>query len=152
MELEAIHPLSLAQDVQTARTDTGVSVEVLGQEGDLYADPDRLRQVLINLVENALNHACSGIELTVQPPLGAQVQTFWLHVDDDGSRIPEADRERVFENFVRLDPSRACISGGTGLGLAVVRVLMLAHGGAVELGPSPLGETRANLKFPVLRH
>jgi len=147
-----VHPLSLArsvaQDIQTARPGTGVNVEVLGQEGSLNADPDRLRQVLVNLVENAFKHARSRIQLTVQPPLTGQVPVFWLHVDDDGPGIPEEDRERVFETFVRLDPSRARISGGTGLGLAVVRALMLAHGGEVELSPSPLGGTRASLKFP----
>jgi len=150
-----VHPLSLArsvaQDIQTARPGTGVRVEVLGREGSLHADPDRLRQVLVNLVENAFKHARSCIQLTVQPPLNPQTPTFWLHVDDDGPGIPEEDRERVFENFVRLDPSRARISGGTGLGLAVVLALMLAHGGEVELGPSPLGGTRASLKFPVDR-
>jgi two-component system, OmpR family, sensor histidine kinase BaeS len=158
-----VRPLSLArsvaQDIQSARPDSGVIVEVLGHEGTLRADPDRLRQVLVNLVENAFKHARSRIQLTVQPPTEPPLNTqngqatvplaFWMHVDDDGPGIPEEDRERVFENFVRLEPSRARNSGGTGLGLAVVRALMLAHGGEVALSPSPLGGTRATLRFPV---
>ena len=79
-------------------------------------------------------------------------QSFWMYIDDDGPGIPEEDRERVFESFVRLDPSRARVSGGSGLGLAVVRALMLAHGGEVGLGSSPLGGTRATLKFPGAEH
>ena len=71
-----------------------------------------------------------------------------LHIDDDGPGIPVQERERVFENFVRLETSRSRDSGGTGLGLAVVRALMLAHGGEIELGSSPLGGTRATLRFP----
>ncbi len=136
---------SVAHDIQSARPGSDVLVEVLGQEGNLFADPDRLRQVLVNLTENAFKHARSRIQLTVQPPVGRQ--TFRMYVDDDGPGIPEEDRERVFESFVRLDPSRARVSGGTGLGLAVVRALMLAQGGEVELSSSPLGGTRATLKF-----
>jgi two-component system, OmpR family, sensor histidine kinase BaeS len=186
-----VHPISLrplwlaevvADDIQAARADSGVQVEVLGLEGvdhetRLHADPDRLRQVLFNLTENAFKNARSLVRLTVQPGLTAQpgltvqpghtaqpgltgplaltVQSaaettgLFLHVDDDGPGIPASERERVFENFVRLDASRSRDSGGTGLGLAVVRALMLAHGGQVELGASPLGGTRATLRFPV---
>ncbi|WP_407569658.1 sensor histidine kinase [Deinococcus altitudinis] len=172
-----VRPLSLArsvaQDIQAARAGSGVRVEVTGQETSLRADPDRLRQVLVNLIENAFKHAQTRILLTVQPSSGpseavqphteqaASLQTgsastprnepqagLWVHVDDDGPGIPEGDRERVFENFVRLETSRSRDSGGTGLGLAVVRALMLAHGGEVQLGVSPLGGTRATLRFP----
>ncbi|WP_456832319.1 sensor histidine kinase [Deinococcus sp. UYEF24] len=172
-----VRPLSLArsvaQDIQAARAGSGVRVEVTGQETSLRADPDRLRQVLVNLIENAFKHAQTRILLTVQPNSGqpgagqpnieptallqnGSVNTsrgepqagLWVHVDDDGPGIPEGDRERVFENFVRLETSRSRDSGGTGLGLAVVRALMLAHGGEVQLGVSPLGGTRATLRFP----
>lgn len=141
---------SVAQDIQSAQAESDVLVEVLGQEGSLRADPDRLRQVLVNLIENAFKHARSRVQLTVQPPMDGQ--SFWMYIDDDGPGIPEEDRERVFESFVRLDPSRARVSGGSGLGLAVVRALMLAHGGEVGLGSSPLGGTRATLKFPGAEH
>jgi two-component system sensor histidine kinase BaeS len=174
-----VRPLSLArsvvQDLQAARAGSGVHVEVTGQETSLRADPDRLRQVLVNLIENAFKHARSRILLTVQPSSGqpssgqpssvqlepTSLQTgpldsspdfllagLCVHIDDDGPGIPELERERVFENFVRLETSRSRDSGGTGLGLAVVRALMLAHGGEVQLGVSPLGGTRATLRFP----
>ncbi|WP_424950916.1 ATP-binding protein [Deinococcus sp.] len=150
-----VEPLSLArsvaQDIRAARADSPVSVEVCGQETTLRADPDRLRQVLVNLIENAFKHAQSRVQLTVQPFLESDAprsEGLCVHVDDDGPGIPEGDRERVFENFVRLETSRSRDSGGTGLGLAVVRALMLAHGGEVELGRSPLGGTRATLRFP----
>ena len=167
-----VRPLSLArsvaQDIQAARADSGVRVEVTGQETSLRADPDRLRQVLVNLIENAFKHAQTRILLTVQPsggqptamqpgagPMGDGLSDtsplqagLCVHIDDDGPGIPEGERERVFENFVRLETSRSRDSGGTGLGLAVVRALMLAHGGEVQLGVSPLGGTRATLRFP----
>ena len=151
-----VRPLSLArsvaQDIQAAHGGSPVSVEVRGQEANLRADPDRLRQVLVNLIENAFKHAQSRVLLTVQPPPEQEAPRatagLCMHIDDDGPGIPEGERERVFDNFVRLETSRSRDSGGTGLGLAVVRALMLAHGGEVELGRSPLGGTRATLRFP----
>jgi len=154
-----IEPLALArsvaQDIQAARAGSAVQggdlvqVEVQGTEGSLRADPDRVRQVLVNLTENAFKHARSRVLLTVQPGQDTDESAgLHIHIDDDGPGIPAAERERVFENFVRLETSRSRDSGGTGLGLAVVRALMLAHGGEVRLGASPLGGTRASLQFP----
>ena len=134
----------VAQDIQAARAG-GIRVEVHGQAATLRADPDRLRQVLVNLTENAFKHARSRVQLTVQGGQGA----LRLHIDDDGPGIPEPQREHVFERFVRLEGSRSRDTGGSGLGLAVVRALMLAHGGEVVLGVSPLGGTRATLSFPL---
>jgi|GEM_PF-1220966 len=152
-----IEPLSLArsvaEDIRAARSGSAVQIEVHGSESSLRADPDRLRQVLVNLIENAFKHARSRVLLTVQPAQGTDGPVrlpagLHIHIDDDGPGIPAAERERVFENFVRLETSRSRDSGGTGLGLAVVRALMLAHGGEVRLGASPLGGTRASLQFP----
>ncbi|GGJ79593.1 sensor histidine kinase [Deinococcus aquiradiocola] len=138
---------AVADDIQAARADRAIHVEVLGEETPLRADPDRLRQVFVNLTENAFKHARSRVHLTVQAPHASR--GLCVHVDDDGPGIPEVERERVFENFVRLETSRSRDSGGTGLGLAVVRALMLAHGGEVALEASPLGGTRATLRFPL---
>ena len=71
-----------------------------------------------------------------------------LAVDDDGPGIPEADRERVFERFVRLDDARARDNGGSGLGLAIVAELAGAHGGAVAVASSPLGGACIEVTLP----
>ncbi|GGR17783.1 hypothetical protein GCM10008957_33150 [Deinococcus ruber] len=148
LQLRQIEPFrlarSVAQDIQAARAGS-IQVEVVGQETTLRADPDRLRQVLVNLTENAFKHARSQVRLTVH----RGEQNLSVHVDDDGPGIPEPEREHVFERFVRLETSRSRDSGGTGLGLAVVHALMLAHGGDVTLEASPLGGTRATVRFPV---
>jgi signal transduction histidine kinase len=73
-----------------------------------------------------------------------------LTVDDDGRGIPEADRERVFERFVRLDDARARDDGGSGLGLAIVAELIAAHGGVVAITSSPLGGARVEVTLPRL--
>jgi signal transduction histidine kinase len=73
-----------------------------------------------------------------------------LEVDDDGPGIPEADRARVFEQFVRLDDARARDGGGSGLGLAIVAELAAAHGGTVAAASSPLGGARVEVRLPRL--
>jgi signal transduction histidine kinase len=69
-------------------------------------------------------------------------------VEDDGPGIPESDRQRVFERFVRLDEARARDVGGSGLGLAIVREVVAGHGGSVVLDDSPLGGARFTVVLP----
>ena len=71
-------------------------------------------------------------------------------VDDDGPGIPEADRERVFERFTRLDEARSRDAGGSGLGLAIVREIARSQRGDVRIDTSPLGGARFTLYFPVV--
>jgi signal transduction histidine kinase len=71
-----------------------------------------------------------------------------LCVDDDGPGVAEADRQRIFERFVRLDGARARDAGGSGLGLAIVREIVAAHGGTISVGTSPLGGARFEVVLP----
>ncbi|WP_029913326.1 ATP-binding protein [Pelobacter seleniigenes] len=70
-----------------------------------------------------------------------------IHIDDDGPGIPMADRERIFEPFVRLDASRTKDTGGHGLGLAIVKQIITLHGGTVSVESSPLGGARFTLSW-----
>ncbi|HUG09579.1 MAG TPA: ATP-binding protein [Opitutaceae bacterium] len=96
------------------------------------ADTLRLKQILSNLVENAIRHGRENGEVTVTAAPGAEG---WLRVTvrDDGPGVPEAVRERIFERFFRVDKARARHKGGTGLGLSIVKNLVLAHGGEVRV-------------------
>ncbi|WP_370968440.1 ATP-binding protein [Amycolatopsis sp. cg9] len=85
----------------------------------------RLERLVRNLVDNAERHAASRVVVEVSAVDGRAVLT----VTDDGPGIPEADRERVFDRFVRLDDARARDDGGSGLGLAIVADIARAHGG-----------------------
>ena len=114
---------------------TGVSpARVLG-------DPVALRRVVRNLIRNARRHADQTVtvRLSLDPlPLGIRhsataERTATLTIADDGPGIPLADRERVFQRFVRLDEGRARDAGGTGLGLAIVADVVAAHGGRVRI-------------------
>jgi two-component system, OmpR family, phosphate regulon sensor histidine kinase PhoR len=110
------------------------------------ADPTALRQVLSNLIENAVRHTARG-SVTVSaeaPPRGGTT----LRVRDTGSGIPTEHLGRIFERFYRVDAGRAREEGGTGLGLAIVRHLVEAHGGSVR-AESVVGQgTTITVHFP----
>jgi len=109
----------------------------------------QLRRAVSNLLDNAGRHARSSVLLSVRERDGrARVL-----VDDDGPGIPEADRERVFERFTRLDEhrSRNGSAGGAGLGLSLVRGIADRHGGTARIETSPLGGVRAVLDLPARR-
>ncbi|MDH2429508.1 ATP-binding protein [Sphaerisporangium sp. TRM90804] len=88
-----------------------------------------LQRVLVNLLDNAVRHADSRVVVEVR----ARGDAAEVTVSDDGPGIPAADRERVFNRFTRLDSARSRDEGGAGLGLAIVRETVLAHGGTVRL-------------------
>jgi signal transduction histidine kinase len=71
-----------------------------------------------------------------------------LTVDDDGPGIPESERERVLQRFVRLDDARSRDDGGSGLGLAIVDEIVRAHGGSVSISRSALGGARIEVTLP----
>jgi len=107
-------------------------------------DEGLLGQVVRNLVANAARHADRRVAVGLDERDGHAVLT----VDDDGAGVAAADRERVFERFVRLDDARARDAGGSGLGLAIVREIVRVHGGAVSVTASPLGGARFVVTLP----
>jgi signal transduction histidine kinase len=129
---------SLARTVAALPRPPAAEVTVEGA-GSATADARAVERVLRNLVDNAARHAGHRVAVTVAD--GA------VRVDDDGPGIPAADRERVFERFVRLDGAREH-AGGTGLGLAIARELAREQGGDVTLTDSPAGGLRAELTLP----
>jgi signal transduction histidine kinase len=108
---------------------------VTAQPVRVRGDAHQLAQALRNLVDNAVRYA----ERTVTVRLSQENGFAVLEVADDGPGIPTADRERVFERFVRLDESRSRDAGGSGLGLAIVREIAHAHGGRASVVDSPTG-------------
>jgi signal transduction histidine kinase len=134
-------------EAQRLREATGLRVDTTAvSAGRVDGDAAGLRRVLRNLGDNAARHAADHLALSVAEGDGLVV----LVVDDDGPGIPEADRERVFERFVRLDDARARDDGGSGLGLAIVAELVAAHGGTVAVASSPLGGARVQVALPRL--
>jgi signal transduction histidine kinase len=99
-------------------------------DGTLKGDPDRLTQVLRNLVRNAVAHTNPGDRVS----LAAHSHDTWLEisVSDSGGGIPAAELERIFERFHRVDGGRSRNGGGSGLGLAIARAIIEAHGGSIR--------------------
>jgi signal transduction histidine kinase len=119
---------------------------VVSSEPQLVSgDRQALARAIDNLIANANRHAASQVVVTIERPDPGTIE---VRVDDDGPGVPGADRQRIFERFVRLDDARARDDGGAGLGLAIVRATALAHGGSVRVEDSPLGGARFVLSLP----
>jgi signal transduction histidine kinase len=114
----------------------------------VYVDPDALRQILLNLLDNAIKYGPDGQTVTIT--LGAPTvrePALSITVDDQGRGIPARDRGRIWSPFVRLE-DRGSATGGSGLGLSVVRDLARRHGGRVEVQDAPGGGARLLLVLP----
>ena len=111
-------------------------------------DRTRIRQVIANLVENALRHTPENGRVTVRvEPLGPEVLR--LAVEDNGPGIPAGQLEKIFDQFYRVDPSRSRATGGAGLGLTIVKKLVEAHGGSVRAESEPSQGARFIIELPV---
>jgi two-component system, OmpR family, sensor kinase len=124
-------------DAQAIAPNRAISMEVLDGPGtpEVLGDEPRIRQVLSNLVANALQHTPESADVTVR--VGTDGDDAVLEVADKGPGMSQEDASRVFERFYRTDSSRARTSGGTGLGLSIVDSLVQAHGGVVTVTTAP---------------
>lgn len=124
----------LLEEVVAGQRTARVPVTVAqGSDLSLVADREELRRALQNLVDNAVRHAGSAVELSA----AVQSGTATLLVRDDGPGLSGEERERVFERFARLDDARGRSLGGTGLGLPIARELATRAGGALRLEDAP---------------
>ncbi len=104
----------------------------VAESPQVAVDPSRMGQVLANIIGNALRYAPGGSAIRIE---GGRLDagTVYIAVEDAGPGVPEADRERVFERFVRLDAHRGREEGGSGLGLAIAAEIVRAHGGSIRI-------------------
>ena len=97
----------------------------------VVGDRSRLEQVMMNIIGNAVKYTPEGGHIRVTA--GAEPDTVWMEVSDDGIGIPEKDRERIFDRFYRVDKARSRESGGTGLGLSIAKEIVDRHQGVIRL-------------------
>ena len=123
----------------------GIAVGVTGSPATVAGDPDRLAQVVANLVENALRFARTRVEVAVSAAAGHARVT----VDDDGPGIPEDDLPHVFERLYVASRQPVRRERPSGLGLAIVRELVTAMGGTVGAEPASIGGARLWIDLPL---
>jgi len=142
-DLHALDPSRPVRLEPLRAGEPGGVCEVLGEES-------RLRQVLANLVGNAVTHTPAGtpVEIAVGRSDGSGV----IEVRDHGPGIDPEHATRVFERFYRVDASRGRDSGGAGLGMAIVAAIVAAHDGSVRLAQTPGGGTTVQIALPVPVH
>ncbi|MDN0197321.1 HAMP domain-containing sensor histidine kinase [Streptomyces sp. S.PNR 29] len=135
-----------ADAFRAARPDHPLTVTAGPEAVKLRLDPQRIRQVLDNLLTNAAVHTPPGthVAMTVHVTSG----TAQVRVADAGPGVPPADRERVFDRFYRVDKARSRDRGGSGLGLSVANDLVRAHGGRIDLASEP-GATVFTVTLPL---
>lgn len=138
----------LVAEVTKAYRDARVPVSLVTNGSVMImVDADELRRAVGNLVDNAVRHARTRVEVATRVDQNQLV----ISISDDGPGVPAEDREHVFERFTRLDNARARDSGGAGLGLAIVRELITRAGGEVRLTDTePPWRTRAELRLPMV--
>ncbi len=149
IDLEVVaHPIVASFEPQAVNK--GVRLELRAMRPvSVEADPDRLSQVFVNLIDNAIRHTPSGGIVTVE--LDANGNDAIMRVRDTGVGIPYRDIPHIFERFYVVDRSRTRESGGAGLGLAIVKGIIDAHGGTVAT-ESMLGSgTLFTVRLPIMR-
>jgi signal transduction histidine kinase len=142
----------LVRRIQPLADERGVTVEadVASPPPVVEADPERLHQVGLILLDNALEHTPRGgrVTLVVRRHAGGAL----LEVIDTGEGIPNEHLGRIFDRFYRLDRARSRAQGGTGLGLAIARTLVTAHGGQILMSSREGSGTRVSVRLPLMQN
>ncbi len=140
---------ALVEEMRPVAGQYGVSLRCEAPEHErveLFADRDRFRQILVNLVDNGIKYNREGGEVCIA--LSRENATVRIDIRDTGIGIPEEHLDRIFERFYRVDKDRSREVGGTGLGLAIVKHLVLAQYGTIEVSSEPGRGTLFTLLFP----
>jgi signal transduction histidine kinase len=136
--LRGFAPLAAASDVEVL-SDVAPHVEAM-------LEPGAVRQVLLNLLDNAIKYGPRGQTVTVR--LEAADRVLRVVVEDEGPGIPPSERQRVFEAFARIEHDARSRVAGTGIGLSVVRDIAAAHAGRAWIEETPSGGARVVVELP----
>lgn len=108
-----------------------IALTFQGKNVKVLADRDKVSQVIINLISNALKYTQKGGDVKVS--VNENDKLAWISVKDNGAGIPEADLPHIFERFYRADKSRNRLTGGSGIGLTIAKAIVKAHNGNIEV-------------------
>ncbi|HYE68386.1 MAG TPA: ATP-binding protein [Anaerovoracaceae bacterium] len=121
----------MISNFETEFRNKNLNVTVAGGCPEIFADRDRINQVLMNLISNAVKYTPAGGEIRIT--LSETEDSIVFSIEDTGSGIPETEIPYIFERFYRADKSRNRLTGGSGIGLAIVKSIVTAHGGTVDV-------------------
>ena len=117
--------------MEAQRRSHTVTLDMPESMPEVVGDRDRILQVMMNIVSNAIKYTPDGGRIAISA--GLADERVWMEVDDNGIGIPAADRGRIFERFYRVDKARSRESGGTGLGLSIAKEIVDRHEGCLAL-------------------
>jgi signal transduction histidine kinase len=135
----------VVENMQVLHPDRAIVLQTSGSSRGRF-DPDRALQVVSNLLGNALRYSPTGTPVTVS--LQSAGEGLWMSVHNQGEPIPESVLPRIFEPFERGVPDETGRSAGLGLGLYIVKQIVAAHGGKVEVVSSPGAGTTFKVLWP----
>ena len=139
---------SLLEDFSAVISAADITLDVNLQENlHLPGDRDKIRRLLINILDNAIKYNYEGGEITLEASGNEKIITISLF--NTGPGIPEADLEKVFDQFYRVEKSRSLQYGGAGLGLAIVKQIVKLHKGSVEMNSDAKSWTRIAITLPI---
>lgn len=134
-------------EISANEKDQTIECYKIGDVEDVEADRDRIEQVLINMLSNAMKYTPKGGKISIY--VGKMYSSVYVKVKDSGIGIPKEDLPRIFERFYRTDKARSREMGGTGLGLAIAKEIIEAHNGEISV-TSDIGKgTEFTIKLPV---
>jgi two-component system, OmpR family, phosphate regulon sensor histidine kinase PhoR len=152
MHFETIDLYKLTEEVfeqfegKTDKKDVQLRIEGPEEKVNVYADWQRINQVMTNLISNAIKHSRDGSEVVVS--FETTKKNIVTNVRDFGEGIPEEHQVRIFERFYRVDKSRSREKGGTGLGLAIVKHILDGHNTRAEVESEPGNGSTFSFKLP----
>lgn len=152
MHFETIDLYKLTEEVfeqfegKTDKKDVELRIEGSEEKVNVYADWQRINQVMTNLISNAIKHSHDGSEVVVS--FETTKKNIITNVRDFGEGIPEEHQVRIFERFYRVDKSRSREKGGTGLGLAIVKHILDGHNTRAEVESEPGNGSTFSFKLP----
>jgi two-component system sensor histidine kinase VicK len=140
---------SCVEKVSIDAENHGLEVEnyVIGEIPEVYMDADRIEQVLLNVLSNAIKYTPEKGKISIY--IGVAFSQVYAKISDTGIGIPRDSLDRVFERFYRVDKARTREQGGTGLGLAISREIIQAHGGEITITSEFGVGTEVTIKLPI---
>lgn len=121
----------LIQNFESEFLNKGLKIEFEGHSSEIWADKDKISQVIVNLLSNALKYTPQGGSVIVN--VISSGESVRITVNDNGPGIPKEDLPYIFERFYRADKSRNRLTGGSGIGLTISKAIVTAHGGTIEV-------------------